>query len=72
MREDFLADVRRVEAEKKGCKWCCGRKGGWRIDCVFWGPGKINIRSYTQEMKSQVRYCPICGDDLQKRRDDHA
>lgn len=49
-----------------GCKWC-DRQGDWRVDCVFWGPGNTSVKSYTQEMKAQVKYCPVCGKSIKPR-----
>ena len=49
-----------VQEKFPGCKWCHG-KGGWRVDCVFWGPGGCSTKSYTQEMKNKVSFCPVCG-----------
>lgn len=67
---DYLADrdaQRKMEAKlaPKGCKWC-RREGLWRVDSVFWGPGSLTLRSYTQEMKSQIKFCPVCGMELSK------
>jgi hypothetical protein len=66
VNKESCEEIKEGAEMSDGCKWC-DRQGDWRVDCVFWGPGNTSVKSYTQEMKAQVKYCPVCGKSIKPR-----